>query len=133
MEAPSSGSTAQASSLSKASRRPLRHEVKSFNIHVSMVEPSFVRNTNAEKATLIASDRLPAYEGPRERTFEFLNQSIENGTEPIKVAETVASIIESASPNLRYLMVERDSPKISALRESEKLEPLIRKFWRLDA
>ncbi len=79
----------------------LRHEVKPFNIKVSVVEPGFIK-TNLGRNRQEAASRIGDYARWRERALEAIRQYEEKAPEPILVADCVLRIIQSKSPALRY-------------------------------
>lgn len=79
----------------------LRHELKSFGIVVSLVEPAFVGTSLGEKGG-VASSPIAAYEEARSRTLRVIQQSVSAGITPGQVAECVLRVIRSRSPRLRY-------------------------------
>jgi NAD(P)-dependent dehydrogenase (short-subunit alcohol dehydrogenase family) len=79
----------------------LRHEVKSFNIKVSIIEPRFFK-TNLGNVRKVAARKIDDYSGMRERADARLGQDIEQGDDPQKVAELILHIIREPSPRLRY-------------------------------
>ncbi len=81
----------------------LRHEVKPFNIRVSLVEPGFIKTRLAEN-TRYASQQIPGYDPWRQRVLEARREYVEKAPEPALVAECILSIIESGSPRLRYMV-----------------------------
>jgi NAD(P)-dependent dehydrogenase (short-subunit alcohol dehydrogenase family) len=91
----------------------LRHEVKPFNIRVSLVEPGFVKTRLAEN-TQSPAQRIPDYDPWRQRVLEVRRRYAEKAPEPALVAERVLSIIKSGSPRLRY-MVGREA-RVTRLR-----------------
>jgi short-subunit dehydrogenase len=76
-------------------------EVKPFGIAVSLVEPGFVR-TGINQAARVASERLPAYQGPRDRALAVIDHSVEKGIAPELVARAVFRAAQSKNPHLRY-------------------------------
>ena len=92
----------------------LRHEVKPLGIHVSLVEPWFVRTPLIEHARL-ASDRVPDYEPWRAKAFEAVRAYVEEAPDPSLVARTVWKVLRSRSPRLRY-RVGWDAVRSYALR-----------------
>ena len=72
----------------------LRHEVKHFNIQVSLVEPGFIRTNLAHNGQLSAN-AISNYEHTREKTFEAVQKQIAKAPEATLVAETIERIIKS--------------------------------------
>ena len=91
----------------------LRHEVKPFQIRVSLVEPGFIK-TNLLHNTQYGTDKISDYDPWQQPAAETYRQYIDKATEPARVAECVLHIIESKSPKLRYT-VGRDASWISRL------------------
>ena len=92
----------------------LRHEVKPFHIHVSSIEPGFLR-TPMMSHRQVGTNRIADYEPWRERAFHAIRASEEKGPGPEVVAETVLEIVSSNSPRLRYL-VGQQAKTITKLR-----------------
>ena len=110
----------------------LRLEVKNFGIRVSVIEPGFFK-TNITQNKTRAVSTIDDYEQVRKRVLGVLEESVDGGDDPQKVADTIVRIIESPSPGLhyavgkekRYLLLKRILP-------ASTLEAQIRKHWRLD-
>jgi NAD(P)-dependent dehydrogenase (short-subunit alcohol dehydrogenase family) len=79
----------------------LRYEMNIFNVRVSTVQPGYFR-TEIARHQRIASDRLPAYDGPRERFIYWNNFAIEHAPEPTAVADKVLAVIQQDRPRLRH-------------------------------
>lgn len=79
----------------------LTYEVRKFNIHVSLVEASFMK-TNLGKSTQMTADSLEDYFHMRRQAFNFFEKAIDSGEDPVNAAKVILSIIESGSPRLRY-------------------------------
>ena len=92
----------------------LRHEVKPFNIQVSLVEAGFLKTPLREKRQL-AAERVSEYDSWRQRALDAIREQEEKGPGPELVADTVIRIIESRKPRLRYA-VGRQARLISTLR-----------------
>ena len=77
----------------------LRYEVRQFNIHVSLVEPGFVRtHIKGQPPTNPIADYAPA----RQAAVQFVRARVESGMEPEAVAQTILRIAMTARPRLRY-------------------------------
>ena len=77
----------------------LRYEVGQFNIHVSLVEPGFVRtHIKGQPPTNPIADYAPA----RQAAVQFVRARVESGMEPEAVAQTILRIATTARPRLRY-------------------------------
>jgi NAD(P)-dependent dehydrogenase (short-subunit alcohol dehydrogenase family) len=81
----------------------LRHEVKPFNIRVSMAEPGFLKTPMMSHRQVGASP-MPEYEPWRERALSAIRGHEEKGLGPEAVAEVLLAIISSKTPRLRYLV-----------------------------
>ena len=92
----------------------LRHEVKPFNIQVSLVEPGFIK-TNVWRNVQGAANRISDYDPWRQRVLEVRQQFEEKALEPALVAEVILRIIESKSPRLRHT-VGRDVTRLLRMR-----------------
>jgi short-subunit dehydrogenase len=80
----------------------LRHEVKPFSIHVSLIEPFFLK-TPMMNNRQVAREPIEEYEPWRQRAFNAIRVYEENAPGPELVAETVLKIITSDRPRLRYV------------------------------
>ncbi len=112
----------------------LRHEVKPFNIHVSLVEPGYIKTRLAENAQSPAGP-IPDYDPWRRRVAEVRAQRIGAAPDAIIVAECVLRIVDSAAPRLRY-GVGKETARIVRLRRllpEALFERGMRRVFRLDA
>jgi NAD(P)-dependent dehydrogenase (short-subunit alcohol dehydrogenase family) len=81
----------------------LRHEVKPFDIHVSLTEAGFLKTPMMHHREL-AANRLSEYDSWRQRALNAIRGHEEKGPGPAVVAETLLEIVSSNSPRLRYLI-----------------------------
>ena len=81
----------------------LRHEVKPFQIRVSLVEPGFVE-TQLYNNEQLAADPMSDYDPWRQRASEAVRKHREKSLDPARVAEGILRIIESKSPRLRNIV-----------------------------
>lgn len=110
----------------------LRHEVKSFGIKVSIIEPGFYK-TNISAAAKAVSDNLESYKTMRENTRGKIIGEIKSGQDPEEVAKKVLWIVESNSPKLHYIVGrERWFVRLRKILPSSTFESAIRKHWSLD-
>ena len=72
----------------------LRHEVKPFNIHVSLTEASFLKTPMMHHRQL-AANRLVEYDPWRQRALNAIRAQEEKGPGPEVVAETLLEIVSS--------------------------------------
>ena len=111
----------------------LRHEVKPFQIRVSLVEPGLVK-TNLVHNTQYGTDRISDYDPWQQRAADVYRQSVEKAIEPAQVAKCVLNVIQSKSPKLRY-MVGKDASWMSRLHRllpESLLEQGTRRFLHLN-
>ena len=81
----------------------LRHEVRPFNIHVSLTEAGFLM-TPMMNNRQVGANRMTEYEPWRQRALNAIRAYEEKGPGPEVVAETLFEIISSGAPRLRYLI-----------------------------
>jgi NAD(P)-dependent dehydrogenase (short-subunit alcohol dehydrogenase family) len=81
----------------------LRHELKPFNIHVSLTEAGFLKTPMMSHRQL-AARRIDEYDDWRQRALNAVRAYEEKGPGPDAVAETLLEIVSSKNPRLRYLI-----------------------------
>jgi NAD(P)-dependent dehydrogenase (short-subunit alcohol dehydrogenase family) len=81
----------------------LRMELKPLNIHVSQIEPGFLKSPMMDKRLAVA-ERIGDYEPWRQRAFKAVRDAEEKGLRPERVAEAVSKILASPAPRLRYMV-----------------------------
>ena len=111
----------------------LRHGVKTFNIHVSLVEPGFFK-TNFTQARQLTSNTISTYTRIQKRAIDSMIQAEKNGPDPMLVAQYVLRIVMSKSLRLRH-RVGKDAirlPRIRNLVSEAMFELGTRKKFRLD-
>ncbi len=79
----------------------LAHEVRHFNIAVSLVEPGFFR-TNLHVAMRRSTQQIPDYDTIRKPLFDMLEKNVTAGRSPADVAALILKILRCPSPKLRY-------------------------------
>jgi NAD(P)-dependent dehydrogenase (short-subunit alcohol dehydrogenase family) len=79
----------------------LRHEVKPFNIHVSLTEAGFLK-TPMMNNRHVGAHRIGEYDRWRQRALNAIREYEEKGPGPELVAEALLEIISSNRPRLRY-------------------------------
>lgn len=89
-------------------------EVAQFNVHVSLVEPSFFKTGIVATAVHAPANPIKDYDGIRETTRRIHLESVEQGENPQKVADKVLSIVHTDQPKLRY-QVGRDAQIVPKL------------------
>ena len=92
----------------------LRHELKPFNIHVSLTEAGFLKTPmmNNRRA---AANQMVAYDPWRRRALGAIRAYEEKGPGPDLVAETLLEIMSTTTPRLRYL-IGRQAKSVARLR-----------------
>jgi NAD(P)-dependent dehydrogenase (short-subunit alcohol dehydrogenase family) len=111
----------------------LRHEVRPFNIHVSMIEPGFLK-TPMMNHRQVAARRMTEYERWRERALTAIRAHEDRSDGPEIVAETLLEIVATDRPHLRYL-VGREATSVARLRRflpSGMFEQGVRRRFSLD-
>jgi NAD(P)-dependent dehydrogenase (short-subunit alcohol dehydrogenase family) len=81
----------------------LRHEVKPFNIQVSLIEVGFL-NTPLKEKRQLAVHPISDYDIWRTRSMKSVREYEEKGQAGGFVAETIHKIIETKRPRLRYIV-----------------------------
>jgi NAD(P)-dependent dehydrogenase (short-subunit alcohol dehydrogenase family) len=111
----------------------LRHELKSFNVRVSLLEPGTIKTGSL---TYIQEPRQPleAYDAMRKRAFQVIRHSLEKGDHPARVAGFVSHILQSRAPKLRYPTGQEVAwlPRIKNLVPDVLWERGTRKMFKLD-
>src|SRR5713101_1449665 len=110
----------------------LRHEVKTFGIKVSVIEPGFFK-TNLGHTRKTARYTISDYDELRQRATATLYHDFENGADPKTVGETVVRVIESRHPKLEYAVGrERRYKTLKHLLPQSMIENGVRRHWKLD-
>ena len=93
----------------------LAAEVKGFGIKVSIVEPGdFATNFTARRRISENTEKNGAYGESFRRSMSIIEKEENNGLKPEKLAKTIAKIIESRRPRLRYVVANLEQ-KLSVL------------------
>jgi NAD(P)-dependent dehydrogenase (short-subunit alcohol dehydrogenase family) len=79
----------------------LRYEVQPFNIRVSLVEPGYFL-TNIAQTIEAPEQALEVYAARRRQATALDHLGLQAGRDPILVAQTIAQIMRSQTPRLRY-------------------------------
>ena len=111
----------------------LRHEVRPFNIRVSLIEPGFIR-TGLGKNSRTPRDFIGEYDPWRVRALESITRYINTGPDPEIVARCVLRAIESKRPKTRY-KAGREAMQVILLRRlvpASVFEKLIRAHFQTD-
>jgi short-subunit dehydrogenase len=110
----------------------LRHEVKSFRIKVSVIEPGFFK-TNLGNTRKITKYTIRDYDELRQRATATLDDDFENGADPRIVGETVLRIIRSKNPKLEYAVGrEKRYKTLKHIMPQSIMENGVRRHWKLD-
>jgi NAD(P)-dependent dehydrogenase (short-subunit alcohol dehydrogenase family) len=112
----------------------LRHEVKPFNIHVSLTEAGFLK-TPMMNHRQGAANRLTEYDPWRQRALTAIRGYEEKGPGPDAVAETLLEIISSSNPRLRY-RIGQQAKTVAGLRRflpARMYEQGVRRTFSLDS
>src|SRR3989454_4045316 len=129
---PFEGYYAAAKAALLAYSQALRHEVKSFGVKVSVVEPGFFR-TKLGETRHTSEERITDYDQMRDRAVKALEEDIEKGGDPRTVAEKILRIVESRSPRLEYLVGKSGRYRAMKLVLPESsFESGVRRRYKLD-
>jgi short-subunit dehydrogenase len=129
---PFQGTYAATKSALIAYSEALRHEVKSLNINVSVIEPGYF-NTEALNKGDIKSGEIKDYTKKQDMIVARLKKELKHGGDPIMVADIALKIVQTPSPKFIYpvgkekiyLLLKRIVPQ--SLFESQ-----YRQHWKLD-
>jgi NAD(P)-dependent dehydrogenase (short-subunit alcohol dehydrogenase family) len=109
----------------------LRHEVKPFNIHVSLTEPAFLKTPMINNRQ-VAADQIKEYDPWRQRALNAVGAFEEKAPGPELVAEAVLQIIANPRPRLRYV-IGQQAKSVTRLRrflpEGAFEQGTRRNFW----
>ena len=111
----------------------LRQEVKPFNIHVSLVEPGFIR-TGLGRNSRNPAGGIADYDPWRGRAMDSIARYIDDAPDPAIVAECVARALESGVPATRY-KAGKEATRVIRLRRllpESLFERLIRSHFQID-
>ena len=111
----------------------LWHEVKPFNIHVSLTEAGFLR-TPMMNHRQVAAHPIAEYNQWRQRALDAIRAHEEKGPGPDAIAETLLQIISSNTPRLRYL-IGQQAKTVARLRQflpAAMYEQGVRRTFALD-
>ncbi len=81
--------------------KSLRVEVRTFNIHISLVEPGFFK-TNLHNAFEYAQPSISDYDLLRKNALQVFSDSIDHADTPEPVARIVERILKSKRPGFSY-------------------------------
>ena len=111
----------------------LRHEVKPFNIHVSLTEAGFLK-TPMMINRQVGRHRIAEYDLWRERALSAIRATEEQSPGPRVVAETLLGIVSSPSPRLRYQIGQqaKSGARLRRFLPAGMLEQGVRRTFSLD-
>ena len=112
----------------------LRHELKPFNIHVSLTEAGFLK-TPMMSHRQGSAIRLTEYDPWRQRALTAIRGYEEKGPGPDAVAKMLLEIISSSNPRLRYL-IGQQAKSVARLRRflpARMYEQGVRRTFSLDS
>ena len=112
----------------------LRHELKPFNIHVSLTEAAFLK-TSMMNHRQTAANRMTDYDTWRQRALNAIRGYEERGPGPEVVAEKLLEIISSTNPRLRYLIGQqaKSVARLRRLLPAGMYEQGVRRTFSLDS
>lgn len=113
----------------------LRHEVRPFGIHVSIIEPGdFATGFTAARVRAAAAGPGSAYAAAADRAIGQMERDERNGPPPAEVAALVARVLASPRPKLRYRVgpaMQRAAVSLKAVLPEAAFEALIRGAYGL--
>jgi NAD(P)-dependent dehydrogenase (short-subunit alcohol dehydrogenase family) len=92
----------------------LDFEVRPFGIRAILIQPGYFR-TNIDRNSSTGSLLKEVYAGARARTIEKMRLNVENGDDPVKVAEAVVQAATKKDPEMKVL-VGRGARQVRILR-----------------
>ena len=111
----------------------LRHEVKPFNIRVSLTEAGFLR-TPMMNHRQVGARLITDYDPWRQRALNAIRASEDKAPGPEVVANTLLEIVSSSTPRLRYL-IGQQAKSVTRLRRflpAGMFEQGVRRTFSLD-
>ncbi|HEU4722375.1 MAG TPA: oxidoreductase [Gemmatimonadaceae bacterium] len=112
----------------------LRHEVKPFGVHVSLIEVGFL-NTPMQAHRQHAAERIADYDAARRNALDAVAEQEARGPGAELIAHTVLRIAGSRSPRLRYVVGRqaRVATRLQRWLPAGMFEQGLRRSFRLDA
>jgi short-subunit dehydrogenase len=107
-------------------------ELRQFNIHVSLIEPGFVKTNFAGQRP---AHPIDAYTTARQAALQFTSTGIARGMPPGLVAQAILVAATTPNPRLRY-RVGREVKLLIALKRllpEPTFERVRRRIFKLDA
>ena len=113
----------------------LRMEVKSFGVHVCMIEPGDIRTSfTANRLMTKESETNPAYTRACGLALDGMEKAEQSGPGPERIAKLVRRIIQTPSPRLRYLAapgVQTLAPALKKILPQPLFEKIILSNYKL--
>lgn len=110
----------------------LRHELRSFNIHVSVVEPGFFGTELFNNARTVKKPILQ-YARQKNHIYSWLKREAKTGQDPELVAKAILKIIKEPKPRLRYPVGrEKNYLIVKRILPNDVLESGMRAHFGLD-
>jgi len=110
----------------------LRQELKPLSIHVSLIEPAYYR-TNMAGNKQRSSGHITDYDPHRGRMLAAIEREWESAPGPEAVVKTIAHVIESRAPKLRYPVGKFKMNYFwRRLLPESVYESGLRRHWKLD-
>lgn len=94
--------------------KSVRFEVKSFNIHISVIQPGFFKTNLMSNKDYYAKATIADYDDIRTGPISVINESFDKAPAPKPVAEVVLKILASKNPKFSY-RVGKDARTLSFL------------------
>jgi NAD(P)-dependent dehydrogenase (short-subunit alcohol dehydrogenase family) len=112
----------------------LRHEVKPFNVHVSLTQAGFLKTPMMHNREL-AKNRIAAYDETRQRALAAISAQEQKAPGADLVARALLDIVSDPAPRLRYL-IGSQATSVARLRRflpARMFEWGVRRGFSLDA
>ena len=112
----------------------LDHEVRAFNVRVSLIEPGLTRSV-FEQSALEPDAARPEYDQARAGARAFLQENLPAGDSPDVVAAVVLRVAKARKPRRRYAAgkAARFATMMRRLAPAETFDKAVRKGMRLPA
>jgi NAD(P)-dependent dehydrogenase (short-subunit alcohol dehydrogenase family) len=111
----------------------LRYELKPFNIHVSLLGPSFVKSGIPQREGKSVK-RVAAYDPAREMVYARFDSELMKGEETLAIAQEMAKVVGAKKPRARY-QIGKGARMLSWMKTMvpEALSDTVAlKYWGLD-
>lgn len=112
----------------------LRMETKDFGIHISNLAPGdFATNIASGRYHVPIVENSP-YREPYDSTLKIMNDHVDNGQDPVRVAEKVLQIINTSNPKAHYCVgsaTQRFSLVLKKILPDKVYERLLLRHYKL--